>query len=134
MNSTEIFGIASGINRPWYIEKVAFGDSSMGISKELHLFLNFERSYKFEDCNGVRRGAHDTVERMWQHLKFFQHSCSLHARIPRIKSSNGILEDINSKIELAKRRTRGYHTIDNLINMMYYLSAKLKFEYPLYSL
>jgi transposase len=48
------------------------------------------------------------------------------------KISNGLLEGINSKIQLAKRRARGYRNIQNFINMIYFLTAKLKFDYPLY--
>ena len=46
--------------------------------------------------------------------------------------TNGILEGINSKIQLAKRRARGYRNIHNFINMIYFLCGKLKFDYPLY--
>jgi transposase len=45
---------------------------------------------------------------------------------------NGILEDINSKIQLDKRRARGYRSINNFINIIYFLWGKLKFDYPLY--
>jgi transposase len=48
------------------------------------------------------------------------------------RMTNGILEGINSKIQLAKRRARGYRNIDNFINMIYFLCGKLKFDYPLY--
>lgn len=48
------------------------------------------------------------------------------------KITNGILEGINSKIQLAKRRARGYANIQNFINMIYFLNGKLKFDYPLY--
>ena len=44
--------------------------------------------------------------------------------------NNGILEGINSKIHLAKKRARGYRDIDNFINMIYYTCGKLKFDYP----
>ena len=47
--------------------------------------------------------------------------------------NNGILEGINSKIQLAKRRARGYRVAKNFINMIYFLCGKLKFDYPLYS-
>ena len=47
--------------------------------------------------------------------------------------SNGILEGINNKIQLAKRRARGYRCMDNFINIIYFLCGKLKFDYPLYS-
>jgi transposase len=49
------------------------------------------------------------------------------------KMSNGILESINSKIQLAKRRARGYRNINNFINMIYFIAGKLKFNYPHYS-
>ena len=47
--------------------------------------------------------------------------------------ANGIMEGINSKIQLAKRRARGYRNIHNLINMIYFIAGKLKFNYPHYS-
>ncbi|MCK5536592.1 MAG: transposase, partial [Bacteroidales bacterium] len=48
------------------------------------------------------------------------------------KINNGILEGINSKIQLAKKRARGYRNTTNFINMIYFISGKLKFDYPLY--
>mgnify|MGYP000497098226 CR=1 FL=1 len=45
--------------------------------------------------------------------------------------TNAILERINSKIQMAKRRARGYRNTDNFINMIYFLCSKLKFSYPL---
>lgn len=49
------------------------------------------------------------------------------------KLTNGLLEGINHKIQLAKRRARGYRNVNNLINMVYFLCGRLKFSYPLYS-
>ena len=46
--------------------------------------------------------------------------------------TNAILEGINNKVQLAKRRARGYRNIQNFINMIYFLCGKLKFSYPLY--
>ena len=46
--------------------------------------------------------------------------------------NNGILEGINSKIQLAKKRARGYRNPNNFINMIYFVAGKLKFDYPLY--
>ena len=48
--------------------------------------------------------------------------------------TNGILEGINSKIQLAKRRARGFKSIDNFINMIFFTCGKLKFDYPRYAL
>lgn len=47
--------------------------------------------------------------------------------------TNGILESINAKIQLAKKRARGFRNIKNLINLIYFIAGKLKFNYPLYS-
>jgi transposase len=46
----------------------------------------------------------------------------------------GVIEGINNKIQLAKRRARGYRKMDNFINMIYFLCGKLKFDYPQYPL
>lgn len=44
------------------------------------------------------------------------------------KINNGILEGINSKIQLAKRRARGYRNKDNFINMILLTCGKLNFS------
>jgi len=46
------------------------------------------------------------------------------------KISNGILEGINSKIQLAKRRARGFRNLQNFINTIYFIAGKLHFNYP----
>ena len=50
------------------------------------------------------------------------------------KLTNGILEGINSKIQLAKRRARGFRNIKNFINMIRLICGKIKFNYPLKTL
>lgn len=52
------------------------------------------------------------------------------ARFFESRLTNGLLEGINHKIQLAKRRARGYRNIQNLINMAYFLCGKLDFSYP----
>lgn len=63
-----------------------------------------------------------TVKEHWQGI----------VNYTKYKITNGILEGTNSKIQLAKRRARGYRNKKNFINMIYFLTAKLKFNYPLY--
>ena len=54
------------------------------------------------------------------------------------KLTNGILEGINNKIQLAigtilwKRRARGYRNTRNFINMINFICGKLSFSYPQY--
>jgi transposase len=50
------------------------------------------------------------------------------------KITAGVIEGINNKIQLAKRRARGYRNIENFINIIYFICGKLKFDYPQYPL
>lgn len=84
-NSAEIFALALGLQEPWYIEKIDF-DKRNG---KLDIYLNFKRGHKFLMGDGKSYTSHDTTERKWQHLNFFQHECYLHARVPRVKQGDG---------------------------------------------
>ena len=44
--------------------------------------------------------------------------------------TNGVLESLNSKVQLAKRRARGYTNISNFIDMVYYINGGMSFRYP----
>ncbi len=48
------------------------------------------------------------------------------------KRTNAILESINNKIQLLKRRARGFRDPQNFINMIFFVCGKLKFEYTKY--
>jgi transposase len=52
----------------------------------------------------------------------------------KAKINSGVMEGINNKIQLAKRRARGYRNINNFINMIYFIAGKIKFNYPHYPL
>jgi transposase len=88
MNSTQLFEKALALSEPWHVDRLEFKTTSSNL-KELHIHLNFTRGAKFTDTHGKSCSVHDTVERSWQHLDFFQHRCILHARVPRIKTSTG---------------------------------------------
>lgn len=95
MNSTHIFSIALDLSCPWYVEKVDLLTQEQSQEKELHLYINFERGFKFETAEGEKVCAYDSVERQWQHLNFFQHRCYLHARVPRIKHGDGKIHQVS---------------------------------------
>jgi transposase len=44
--------------------------------------------------------------------------------------NNGILEGINSLIQAAKARARGYRSVANFITMIYIIAGKLEFDLP----
>jgi len=87
MNSTNLFQMAFGLSSPWYVKDISFNTTETD-EKQLSIHIDFRRGAKFIDSSGVVCSVHDTVQREWQHLDFFQHRCILHARVPRIKSSN----------------------------------------------
>ena len=84
-NSVEIFSIALGLQTPWYIKEVLFNKENL----QLDIHLGFTKGYKFKMDDGNEYTAYDTVERSWQHLNFFEHKCYLHAKVPKVKQSDG---------------------------------------------
>ena len=87
MNSKQIFELALALQKPWFIEDIKMSVPDGHINGVVDIYLNFERGFKFKDSNGNVCKVHDTVSRSWQHLNFFQHTCYLHARLPRIINS-----------------------------------------------
>ena len=94
MDSTTLFGMALGLQAPWQVNDVSFAAEASN-RKELHLHIGFARGSRFPDETGVACPVHDTVERKWQHLNFFEHHCFLHCSVPRIKTKARLI--INCK-------------------------------------
>ncbi len=84
-----LFEQALGIQSPWYVASLDFNIEA----QRLDVHIDFVRGSKFEcttEEETVCSTAYDTVKKKWRHLNFFQHECYLHARVPRIKTKNGI--------------------------------------------
>jgi transposase len=79
-----IFTAALGVESPWFVESVAFDAEH----KRLDIRLDFKRGSRF-DVDGVACSVHDTEQKTWRHLNFFQHECYLHARVPRVNTEDG---------------------------------------------
>jgi transposase len=79
----ELFGTALGIEEPLYIDEIVF-DRTEG---ELHIHMDFRRGSLFScsECGALEMPVHDTVEKTWRHLNFFQYGCYIHLRTPRTK-------------------------------------------------
>ncbi len=80
--------MALGLQSPWQVNDISFS-ADKSTRKELHLHIGFARGSRFPDETGAACPVHDTVEREWQHLNFFEHHCFLHCGVPRIKTSDG---------------------------------------------
>jgi transposase len=87
MNSEYLFKMALGIESPWEVMSIKLDE--LKSTKELHITIDFKRGSKFLDASGELCDVHDTNQKTWRHLNFFEHPCYLHCRVPRIKTKDG---------------------------------------------
>lgn len=81
-----LFTQALGLTVPWKVVSSDFDPEA----KSLELVIDFEPGSRFTDQeSGEACPVHDTVERSWQHLHFFEHRTTLRARVPRIRTPSG---------------------------------------------
>jgi len=85
--------MALGLGDPWQIKALEL--KTEGSGKTLLIDVGFERGHKFIDPeSGEPCAVHDTVERSWRHLNFFEHECYLRCRVPRIRTLQGNVRQI----------------------------------------
>lgn len=79
----ELFRAALGLAEPWVVSKIEFSAEQ----HQLDLWVDFPSGSRFAcpECGRAGGGAHDSAERTWRHLNFFDHKTFLHARQPRIE-------------------------------------------------
>jgi transposase len=80
MTPEELFTLALGLGDQWHVSRCVFE----GEPKRLELELKHVCGKQFEcpQC-GSLCSVHDTVERRWRHMNFFQYRCDLVAKVPR---------------------------------------------------
>lgn len=89
-NNIDLFTQALGIEDPWKLNKVDF-DKEKG---QLDIYISHKRGSKFPcpEC-GQKSSIHDTKERTWRHLNFFQYKAYIHSKVPRTKcEDHGVLQ------------------------------------------
>lgn len=79
----QLFEKALGLVPPWKVTRSEFDLSQ----KRLDLFLDFDRGARFAcpECSANGCPVHDTEDKEWRHLDFFQYRAYLHARVPRVR-------------------------------------------------
>jgi transposase len=90
MSELELFTAALNLANPWRVVDSKFQPAD----RRLDLYLDFDRGARFgcPTC-GTKCPVHDTVEKEWRHLNFFQYQAYLHARLPRIScEKDGVLQ------------------------------------------
>ena len=80
-----MFGAALGLAVPWRVVAVEF-DEHAG---RLDIGLDFSRGARFgcpaPGCAQRACAVHDTADKTWRHLDFFEHQAYLRARVPRVR-------------------------------------------------
>ena len=102
MDNTSLFTAALQLEYPWKVTNVEFlPDDDKPSKMTLHITIGFEKGAKFifynedgtvwADENGtpIERTAHDTVDRTWRHLNFFQYETYIHAKMPKVSDGHG---------------------------------------------
>jgi transposase len=86
LNSESLFAVALGIAPPLKVEGIEFSKEN----KRLDIKIGFHRGATFPcPVCGAASPVHDTSEKTWRHLNFFQFEAYLTARVPRVKCPNG---------------------------------------------
>jgi len=90
MDANTLFSQALGLGSQWNVVK-----SEMDVpQRQLRLELDFPAGTKFAcpRC-GQLCAVHDTVDKEWRHLDFWQHRTDLRARVPRVTcAEHGVLQ------------------------------------------
>ncbi len=95
MTPEHLFTQALGLAAPWKVVSANFDP----VANSLELVIDFETSSRFPDPDPDSDSTalcpvHDTVQRTWQHLNFFQHTTTLRARVPRIITATGAVKNV----------------------------------------
>ena len=83
MQDIDLMQLALQLPQEWFVEHCDF-EAEKG---RLNIKLNFRRGEMFccPDCHGQKYKLHDTVEKTWRHMNFFQHEAYITAKVPRTK-------------------------------------------------
>jgi len=112
--------------------------SKLKTVKAYHLRSVFQDVFSFEDpAEGewlLNRwyywATHSRIDPMIRAAKTIKKHWDGVVRWFTSRINNGLLEGMNSLIQAAKARARGYRNVNNLITTIYLIGAKLEFQLP----
>lgn len=87
MNEKQVFGLALGLEgTPWRVTDIRFDPEH----RRLDIDLDFPPGSRFPHPDtGQPSPIHDTLQRTWRHLNFFQFECYVNAFVPRVDGGPG---------------------------------------------
>jgi transposase len=87
----KLFEAALGVSSPWYIAGIQFDPSKQVL--RIHVDFAVGSRFTVADATG-EHPVHDTVNKQYRHLNFFQHECLLDVRVPRVKLPDGSVRQV----------------------------------------
>ena len=83
MRDTDLLQAALGLGTPWAVSGSRFD----ALARRLDIDITFAKGARFACpcCEATGCPVHDTEQKSWRHLSFFQHEAYLNARVPRIR-------------------------------------------------
>lgn len=82
MRDTSLMQLALGLTPPWTVSSADFDQPAQRL--DIHIDFSPGSHFACPVCGAVC-AVHDTEQKTWRHLDFFQHQAYLHARVPRVR-------------------------------------------------
>ena len=78
-----LFTAALGLSAPWGVSDIRLDTDA----KRIDFDITFASGSRFTcpSCGAEGQPVHDTRQRTWQHLHFFEHQAYIHAAVPRVR-------------------------------------------------
>jgi transposase len=119
------------------LDQLTIKKLNLKTSRAYHIRLNFQELFQqpADEAEAFLKrwyfwATHSRLEPIIKAAKTIKNHWDGVLRWFTSKINNGILEGINSLIQAAKARARGYRTKRNLITMIYLIAGKLDFDLP----
>jgi transposase len=114
LSQEALFKMALNLEDPWTINRIDFSAEE----KQLDIHVDFKSGSKYPcaKCGKADCGVHDTIERTWRHLNFFQFKTYIHCRVPRTPCDKcGVKQ---AKVPWARKGSGFTLLMDSLIVLM----------------
>jgi transposase len=114
ISQEELFKVALGLEEPWYIKTIDFNIEEKQL--DLHIDFKIGRKFSCPICGNSGCHVHDTIERTWRHLNFFQFKTYLHCRVPRTECEKCGVKQV--KVPWARKSSGFTLLMDSMIVLM----------------
>ena len=114
ISNEDLFKIALNLEDPWFITLIDF--SAEGRQLDIHVDFKSGSKFPCAKCGKPNSSVHDTIERTWRHLNFFQFKTYIHCRVPRTKCEDCGVKQV--KVPWARKGSGFTLLMDSLIVLM----------------